>query len=289
MYTFLHFYHFLLYSITFAASRSLQYFQLFASVRVRITFIYPYSRIVAERNYTFFTFYGKSWHPFYPSTVCLFKGLSASSRRASSSSTLPLPSWHEKHRHQPHRRPLQLRQPSTLETLPRKAFQVLPETTEAAERLTGTMSLSLAILRRQLTGRRIPVGTHLSGANASYDGPSCDLRDIFCEQEALNTTSGCPIARLFALKECWHWSLSRESNTYTYVPDTSNPLAVQDFGSNGHPELMVPWGEGEGNATDPTDHSNWFIWPDSTFDKHDGLNCKPMYTNNVTRSPCHAI
>ncbi|CAD6573738.1 MAG: hypothetical protein ASARMPRED_006276, partial [Alectoria sarmentosa] len=52
-------------------------------------------------------------------------------------------------------------------------------------------------------------------------------------------------------------------NTYTYVPDSSNALAVQDSGSDGHPELMVPWGEGESNATDPTDHSKWFIWPDN--------------------------
>lgn len=39
---------------------------------------------------------------------------------------------------------------------------------------------------------------------------------------------------------------------------------MQDFGSHGHPEQMVPWGEGECSPTDPTDHGGWYIWPNST-------------------------
>ena len=115
-------------------------------------------------------------------------------------------------------------------------------------------------------------------------------REICPRKEALNITADRLIARALCFEEgTLILNPFRKFNTYTYVPDSSNALAVQDSGSDGHPELMVPWGEGESNATDPTDHSKWFIWPDSTFDKPKGSIIIHMYTNTDIRPPDHAI
>ena len=47
------------------------------------------------------------------------------------------------------------------------------------------------------------------------------------------------------------------SNSYTFVPDpASNPLQLQDYGTDGIPEQAVPWW-GDENLSDN------FIWPNS--------------------------
>lgn len=53
------------------------------------------------------------------------------------------------------------------------------------------------------------------------------------------------------------------SNTAYYIPDTSNPLAMEGFewGTQGVPQQAVPWFDDECPSMD---NCQWWMWPNST-------------------------
>lgn len=55
------------------------------------------------------------------------------------------------------------------------------------------------------------------------------------------------------------------SNSAYYIPDTSNPLAMEGFETDGVPELAVSWFEDECVAGASCE---WWCWPDSTSRPH---------------------
>ncbi|CAD6579126.1 MAG: hypothetical protein ASARMPRED_008956 [Alectoria sarmentosa] len=58
------------------------------------------------------------------------------------------------------------------------------------------------------------------------------------------------------------------SNSAYYIPDTSNPLAMEGFETGGVPELAVPWFEDECVAGASCE---WWCWPDSALATQNNL------------------